>query len=180
MLPGVAQERRKIVIGHAGEVGQQTARGVYGFRAPQAIFQAHLLRQWQGSILEIGAGLGQTAYFAHKFGLGPYSIVDIPMSNGAQRMFLGLTLPEGAAQILDTAELPAADIVFNADSLTEMDRHTAERYVDHIKRTAKVFLSNNHEFNTFRVLEVGDLVKHCASRQACYLRPGYVVEVFHF
>jgi hypothetical protein len=163
-----------------GEVGLKSTRGIFGFRVPQALYQAHLLKQWPGSILEIGAGFGRTAYFAHKFGLGPYSIVDIPMTNVAQRLFLGMTLPEGAVRILDTSELPAADVVFNADSLTEMDRETAERYVDHIKRTAKVFLSINHEYNAFRACEVGDLARHCVSRNAYYLRPGYAMEVFHF
>jgi hypothetical protein len=156
-------------------------RGIYGFRALQAIYQAHLLKQWPGSILEIGAGLGRTAYYAHKFGLGPYSIVDIPMTIVAQRLFLGMTQLADEVQIFDTSDpLPIADVVLNSDSLTEMDRDTAERYVDHIKRTAKVFLSINHEANGFRVLDVGGLAKYCVSRQAYYLRPGYVVEVFHF
>jgi hypothetical protein len=35
-------------------------------------------------------------------------------------------------------------------------------------------------FYDFRVFEVGDLVKHCTSRRPYWLRPGSVVEVFHF
>jgi hypothetical protein len=183
-----------------GEVGVGTSRGVISHRPLGALYQAYRLKQlslkYGPRVLEIGAGLGRTAYYAHLLGLGPYSIIDLPMSNVAQALFLGTVLgdrmirlsnePRSGSkgiEILDPAamrELADVDMVLNADSLTEMDRADAERYADFIIRRCKVFLSVNHEVNPLRVSEVGDLAKHRVSRHPYWLRPGYVEELYVF
>ena len=44
--------------------------------------------------MEIGAGMGRTAYYMCKFGLSDYTIVDLPMSNVAQAAFLSRVMGE--------------------------------------------------------------------------------------
>ncbi len=43
-------------------------------------------------VLEIGAGLGRTAYYAWRAGIRHYTIVDVPLTAVAQADFLGRTL----------------------------------------------------------------------------------------
>jgi hypothetical protein len=67
------------------ELGLQSRRGVIGFRAIQALYQAWRIAQIAGGkpdfkVMEIGAGLGRTAYFATLFGLKRYTIIDVPLS----------------------------------------------------------------------------------------------------
>jgi hypothetical protein len=183
-----------------GEAGLGTSRGVISTRALGAIYQAHRLKQLSRKygcrVLEIGAGLGRTAYYGNLFGLTPYWIVDLPMSNVAQALFLGTAVGDRKVrlsdeqrsgsqeiEILDLSmiqELSDVDIVLNADSLTEMDRIDAQAYVEFIIRRSKVFLSVNHEFNPFRVSDIGDLAKYRVSRHPYWLRAGYVEEVYVF
>lgn len=77
------------------EVGLATSRGVLSFRAIQSLHQAYriaeLVRKNPGArILEIGGGLGRTAYYAWQFGIRDYTIIDLPLTNVAQGYFLGL------------------------------------------------------------------------------------------
>ena len=81
------------------EYGIPTSRGVISHRAVQALYQAWRLSQLRaftkgGKTVEIGAGLGRTAWFASLFGLNDYTIVDLPMANVAQAYFLGRALGE--------------------------------------------------------------------------------------
>ncbi len=132
----------------ADEFGMQTSRGIATFRAVQAIYQAWRLRTladvFGRKILEIGGGTGRTAYYARRFGLTDYTIIDLPMTSVAQATFLGRTLgPDSIALAGESAsrgqvriETPSwflktherFDIVVNVDSLTEMDQHHAARY----------------------------------------------------
>lgn len=55
---------------HEGEIGVQTPRGIASYRAICALYQAYLIKDSVKGIknprvLEIGAGLGRTAYFSH-------------------------------------------------------------------------------------------------------------------
>jgi len=80
---------------YPNEHGILTSRGVVSHRAYHGIYQASLLktlaRYFGDRILEIGAGLGRTAYYAIRFGLRNYTIVDLPLANVAQASFLGMT-----------------------------------------------------------------------------------------
>ena len=56
------------------ELGLATSRGLVGFRALQALYQAWRIKQIAGKqsafkVLEIGAGVGRTAYFANVLGI---------------------------------------------------------------------------------------------------------------
>ena len=95
---------------YPGERGLLTAtRGVASFRAIQALYQAWRLRELSRGqndfrVLEIGAGLGRTAYFAQALGMSDYTIIDIPLTNAAQGYFLGRTL--GPDNIVLFGEIP--------------------------------------------------------------------------
>jgi hypothetical protein len=180
------------------EIGLATSRGVVSYRAVQALFQAWRIaelvhRRPAARVLEIGAGLGRTGYFAHLFGLRDYTIIDIPMTNVAQGYFLGRTLGEEAVSLYledrpglrilpPTAFLEANDrydLVVNVDSLTEMAPDTARAYCKAIKARAGTFLSINHEHNPFTVSDIcAELGMVADSRTPYWLRRGYVDEVF--
>ena len=184
------------------EFGLSTSRGILSYRVPQALYQAWRIKQLvrgieNPRILEIGAGLGRTAYYVHELGIKDYTIVDIPLTATAQAYFLGRAL--GETQILLDGE-PAAgssqkikictpqtfmdgnakyDLIVNVDSLTEMDFSTAKGYWQKIKASTNLFLSINHEANPFRVqdLMADDSPELDVSRGLYWMRRGYVEEV---
>jgi hypothetical protein len=186
----------KVPNPYRGEYGLASRRGVVGFRIPQALYQAwRIARLLEGTkhprVLEIGGGLGRTAYYALAFGIRDYSIVDIPVSSLAQGYFLGRTLgadcvslfgeprPADAVKLLSPAEFMQGseryDLIVNVDSLTEIGRKAADQYWREILNRADRFLSINHEANEFTVAQLIVPVK--ASRSPYWMRRGYVEEV---
>ncbi len=183
---------------YPNEVGLKTSRGVASYRAVQALYQAYrvaeLLRDRPNArVLEIGGGLGRTAFYAHQFGLRDYTLIDLPMTSVAQSYFLGRVLGPDAislfgedrpgiriqppAVFLDAAD--RYDLVLNVDALPEMAADTATAYCQAIKARADIFLSINHEYNTLTVRELcARLSMHAESRMPYWLRRGYVDEVF--
>jgi hypothetical protein len=153
------------------EFGIVTSRGIASYRAIQALCQTWrsktLLNRMNGKrLLEIGAGLGRNAYYAVRFGIENYTIIDLPITQVAQGYFLGRTL--GGETISLSGEMSPAqirirspdwlfknaetfDLVINVDSLTELDKATADSYVRYSKEQAKAFWSMNHEYNLFTV-----------------------------
>lgn len=182
----------------AGEFGLVTSKGIATERVFQAIYQAILLRKHAASTcLEIGGGMGRTAYYARQMGIR-YSIVDLPMTIVGQALFLSSTLGEDAIWMIGDSEprgdritlLPpselhtvgAVDVVLNVDSLTEMGEKTAADYVRWISKNAGTFLSINHEANHFTVRQVVEALypKSGRSRHLYWMRAGYVEEEFTF
>jgi hypothetical protein len=182
---------------YPGELGLKTRRGIVGFRAIQGVYQAWRIAQIASGrtgyrVLEIGAGLGRTAYYASCFGVTDYTIIDIPLTTAAQGYFLGRTLgadrislpgesPVQPLRILAAHELETLagpfDLVFNADSWTELSPDIAKRYWDFAWKVSSRILSINHEFNPFTVrsLYVGDPAI-TAVRYPYWMRNGYVEE----
>jgi hypothetical protein len=187
-----------------GEFGLSTERGVASLRVPHALFQAWRLKQWTnlidgGKVLEIGAGMGRTGYYAHRFGIHDYTVVDLPLANVAQAIFLGQAL--GPDKIWLPGDPPGSekkirlvppehfagmdeqfDVVLNADSLVEMEKQTALQYFNFAGRHAKVLISINQETYGFRVNELPDMcgmLSDCL-RQPYWLREGYVEETYFF
>ena len=181
----------------SGEVGVKTSRGIASLRAVYALYQAARLAQCAKLIgghrcLEIGAGAGRTEYYCWQFGLRPYTIVDLPMALVGQACFLAATVGpdniwlfgEDGPRSDDVVRLVPPhwlfagdehfDLVLNVDSLTEMSRSYARRYIAFITKRAKFFLSINHESNEFRVY---DLLPGMF-RFPDPLRTGYVEEWF--
>lgn len=184
------------------EHGLGTSRGVVSYRVPQALYQAWRIRELvkgieNPRILEIGAGLGRTAYYAYELGIKDYSIVDIPITAASQAYFLGRTLGENNIHL--DGELPqelsrkiklmnpqtfmnknkSYHLILNADSLTEMDLSTAKAYWQKMKSSTSMFLSINHEANSFRVQDLiaDDLPNIEVNRCPYWMRRGYVEEL---
>jgi hypothetical protein len=153
-----------------GEIGLFSSRGIISYRSIQAIYQAwRVYRLVKGNrdarIVEVGAGLGRTAFYAAQFGLHNYTIVDLPLSSVAQGYFLGRTLGPGTIRLYKEqrsgiAILPPPvflnsddryDLVLNTDSLTELEPQTASAYCEAFRDRANIFLSINHEVNPFTV-----------------------------
>ncbi|MBN9378547.1 MAG: hypothetical protein BGO14_08615 [Chlamydiales bacterium 38-26] len=187
------------------EHGLLCSKGVISYRVPQALYQAWKIKQLVKNIknpriLEIGAGLGRTAYYARLMGIQDYTIVDLPLTAISSGYFLGTTL--GADQILLKGESQTDaknrikiinmsdfidgheiyDLVLNVDSMTEMDPQIAKKYWKKIERCTNKLLSINHEINPFRI---SDLINSNNSsidstRSPYWMRAGYVEEVIHF
>ncbi len=172
--------------------GLKTSRGILDYRSLQAMYQAsRIMRLKPRRVVEIGGGLGRTAAFSHLMGAERYTIVDIPLTIVAQALFLGLTF--GEEQIRLSGEIDGGqpiqlllphefgetsyDVVFNADSMTEMRREDASSYAEIIKERGKPFLSINHEFNKFTVRDLFDTPFH---RYPYWARKGYVEEIYSF
>lgn len=184
------------------ESGLATSRGIATFRSAQSLYQAWRIARLVAAkagprIVEIGPGLGRTAYYAYQMGLRDYTLVDIPLSGAAQGYFLGRVL--GASQVRlhgETGAAPVtivppsvfldgndrADLVVNVDSLTEMSRSVADAYWRRIHTGTSAFLSINHEHNAFTFRDLLNAAGHAgqASRTPYWLRRGYVEELVHF
>lgn len=180
------------------EYGLSTWSGIASHRALYAIYQAWRLislpMRYGSKVVEIGAGLGRTAYYARKMGISSYTIVDIPETNVSQANFLmrvlgsenvtlaGEAEKEGTVRIMPTSwfleEQEKFDLMLNADSFTEMPLETAESYARAFVERCKVLLSINHEANFFTVRSFEPLEGRCIGRFPWWLRPGYVEEIF--
>ena len=171
-----------------GEFGLASSRGVISYRAVHAIYQAWRVRQLaRGRVLEIGGGLGRTAYYAWRLGVRDYTLIDLPMTGVAQADFLGRSVDvelfgeatAGGVRILAPAafleQSDHYDLVLNVDSLTEMAAETAQAYCDAAAARGRLLLSINHEVGRFRARDMfkGALL----SRAPYWLRRGYVEEL---
>lgn len=185
-----------------GELGLTTRRGVASYRAIQALYQSWRLLQLfsfcgEKSIVEVGPGMGRTAYYAFRAGVTDYTTIDLPLGMVGQACFLGAALgPEKIClpgdddnlgreriKLLFAGANPARtfSVALNADSLTEMPLNTARKYVVWIKRNTSFFMSINHGQNLFSVTEIAAEagLRHSATRPYP-MREGYLEEVFDF
>jgi hypothetical protein len=180
------------------ELGLRSKRGIISFRTIQALYQGWRISQLTrgNRVLEIGAGLGRSAYFARMFGVSDYTIIDVPLTNAAQGYFLGRVIGEDnvalggeadkrAVRIVPSTDLEALDdkydLIVNVDSWTEMPVTTARIYWDFACEHRTRVLSINHEFNPRTVRELyRDHTGIHASRHPYPMRRGYVEEVISF
>jgi len=182
--------------------GLKTRTGVLTYRDIQALYQAFRIKAILGvtkghRVLELGAGLGRTAFYARSFGISDYTIIDLPLTNVSQAHFLGTAI--GSEQITLFKEecrsdsiriMPPSfffddnpdetfDLVVNVDSFTEMDPSLAFAYWEEIKHRTPLFLSINHERNPFTVRDVvGPRIAGRSHRVPYWMRRGYVEELF--
>jgi hypothetical protein len=185
------------------EFGLNTDRGVCCLRSVFAIYLAYRIKQLTShianpKILEIGAGLGRSIYYARRFGIVDYSSVDLPFPSGALQAYFAMrTLGEenvalsGEASRRSTVKImtPADflntpehyDLIVNMDSITEIGPVAAKRYWDKIETSCSTFLSINHEVNPYRVREFARSPSVTSySRHPDWLHPGYVEEKMTF
>jgi hypothetical protein len=184
------------------EYGLVSGRGIVSYRMPQALYQAwRISKLVEGvqnpRVLEIGGGLGRTAFYARQFGIRDYTIIDIPVSSLAQGYFLGRTLGEDTVSLFGESAsddrikiMPPGffldgteryDLVVNVDSLTEIGRAAADQYWSVIQSRAGKFLSINHEANEFTVAQlIAEAKQARTSRMPYWMRRGFVEEVVEF
>lgn len=185
-----------------GEFGIRTKRGILGWRTIQSLYQVVRIYELLNGkisgakILEIGAGLGQTAYFMYQMGNRDYTIIDIPMTNVAQEYFLGRVIGEervsfvGEESVKDMKILPfymlpdlekeRYDLILNVDSITEMNVDSQQNYWSYIQRHTSLFFSINHEQNPHTVRELYQATGTKVHRGICPIRRGYIEEVAYF
>jgi hypothetical protein len=188
----------------SGELGIRTSRGLASYRAIHALYQTYRISQelnakTNRSVLEIGPGMGRTAYYASQAGLRDYTTIDLPLGVAAQACFLSATLGPDAIWMIgdnpadadtkirllpNTFPLPEKDfgLVLNVDSMTEMDAASIPVYAGWIASHAETFLSINHEANTSTIADLGRrFFSSAATTRAPYwMRIGYVEETFRF
>ena len=188
-------------------IGLLSSRGTVTYRAIQALYLAFRLENTLksigkngGSVCEIGAGLGRSAFYANKMGLKNYTLVDIPITLMAQGYFLMRSLGEDAVvlpgetspsrnkiRLMHSEDFFASsesyDLIANVDSLTELGPKLAARYLQSISRKTSTFLSINHEVNSSRVnklLDREELGEFNISRYPYWMRNGYAEELISF
>ena len=183
------------------ELGLPSKRGIISFRAVQSVYQGWRIAQLAKgnpdfAVLEIGAGLGRTTYFARLFGVKNYTIVDVPLTNAAQGYFLGRVMGDEQVALGDEAgkrnvriaaspdleNLDGAfDLIVNVDSWTEMPADVAQRYWDFARKAGCTVLSINHEVNSHAVRELYKYeIGARALRYPYPMRRGYVEETIIF
>jgi hypothetical protein len=191
---------------YPGEFGLKSSRGLINHRAIFAVYQAWRLSRWargndHARVLEIGAGSGRTAYYARQLGLRDYTIVDLPLTNVAQANFLGRVLDPSLLLLSDERDVASQngririfgpswlerseetfDVALNADSITEMDCRHAIAYFEHLASHADVFISINHEANSFSAKDLPTYsgISHDPLRYPYWLDESYVEETFLF
>ena len=122
------------------------------------------------SILEIGAGLGRTAYWAYKFGFKRYTIIDIINTGILQAHYNFCALgPDNVVlpgehdvgqflKIINNNEYDTLhekfDIIANFDGLTEYGIETAQKYFDRFHNLSEKFISINHTYNSYTVSDL--------------------------
>lgn len=186
------------------EWGCATRRGAVAYRAVQALYQAWRLRQLSAfaggtKTVEIGAGLGRTAFYASRFGTTDYTIIDLPLANVAQAYFLGRALGPDCLVLEGEPDRPGPqvriknpawfhgnherfELALNADSLPEMGADEMDRYWDQLTRRTTVFASINEEALKVRVADLPDRAHTPVKtlRNFSPVRKGYVEEIFFF
>ncbi len=182
-----------------GAFGLRTTRGIASFSAIQAIYQAWrtlslLAGCAEKSVIEIGPGMGRTAYYAYCAGLTNYTTVDLPMGIVAQACFLGAALgpekiwlpgdderlAEGRIKLLVAGQRPdqTYGLTLNADSITEMPLRAALDYMNWIHRHSRLFLSINHDENLFTVAQISTKWFTLAERRRYPMADRYMEEIF--
>lgn len=173
---------------YPNEFGLRTRRGIMSYRAAQAMYQAWRIKQLVSgidnpSVVEIGGGLGRTAFYARAMGITRYTIVDVPISLVAQGYFLGRVLGTGPPVRLQAppeffSASDTYDLAVNVDSLTELDLRIAEHYITALAARSKALFSINHESNGFTVQQL--TAQYNPSRIPSWNRRGFVEEVVTF
>lgn len=201
----------------AGLFGLAAGDRVVHVRSACAVYAACRIRDWLAEragtpledcrIGEIGPGIGLVPTLLGTLGARHLVLVDLPELNAMQAYFLSQSLPshrlllfgepapaDGATvrimpdfEFLDGSP-PRLDLLFNQDSLPELDLPTVRRYLDRIPQACRYFLSINQET---RVPEgtplaggfLPSMLRDAAGYRSLYRMPawcraGYLEEMF--
>lgn len=149
---------------------------------------------------EIGGGLGLTAMYARRLGLGRYTILDLPITCLLAGHYLLHAVGKDnvalygenrssniAIEVLPYREctnLPSKNygLVLNQDSLPEIADNLVLEFLDQVTRIGSgLFLSINHEY--FYPRTVKNFISASGGfreiyRSKCRVREGYLEEVY--
>ncbi len=73
-------------------------------------------------VIELGGGLGKTAFYALKFGIPSYTLVDIPMTLVAQANFLGRQFDPNTISLANEPEIRQDQDPTALNRLVQYDR----------------------------------------------------------
>jgi len=138
----------------------QSRRGLFHDRDLHAQYAAWSMREFAGkgaSVCEIGGGAGKAAFWATRFDLGSYVILDLPHINVLQGYYLlktlskdkvqlfGEKLSEPVVKVLPHFEKESFgknqfDMVFTQDSLPEINHDNAVEYIEWASRVSRKWL----------------------------------------
>jgi hypothetical protein len=172
----ISQIEHRLGIGIAhpavlgGLFGLDTSRGILELRHFYAIHAVWRMRKILGnrddiSVCEIGSGIGITAHFAHRIGIGKYTIFDLPYVAVMAGYYLIKSLPQAEVVLygekadqnktaiglypywhFDKAEDKCFDLTLNQDSFPEIDADLVNSYLELMPHKTKgFFLSINQE-----------------------------------
>lgn len=199
-----------------GLFGLAAGGGVVHVRSTTAVYAAlriqRALRDREGRpleqsrVCEIGPGIGLVAFMLGRLGARELTLVDLPELNAMQAYFLAQALPNHplalfaepappspALRIMPDFEFLSGstgrfDLIFNQDSLPELDLETVRRYLDLIPRGCRLLLSFNQETRVpvgtppgaafLPALLPDSQQVRCLERSPSWLRAGYVEELF--
>lgn len=201
----------------AGLFGLAAGDRVVHVRSACAVYAACRIRDWleertgrplgDSRIGEIGPGIGLVPTLLGHLGARQLTLVDLPELNAMQAYFLHQALPShrlslfgepcpaaGASiRIMPDFEFldgpgPALDLLFNQDSLPELDLPTVRRYLERIPLACRYFLSINQETRVpestplaggfLPSLLRNDARYRCLQRMPSWCRAGYLEELF--
>ncbi len=193
-----------------GWLDQRTLDAAYAaFRIQQLVSDRQQYDRPEGSVCEIGPGLGWTAYYAFRLGVRRYTLVDLPIMNVLQGYCLIKALPQanvvlpgepvetGQPQIricatrdFDELDLGAVSLFFNQDSFPEIGQANLRRYLVAIGNVPGArLLSINQESEGKSNESEKQMIVHRQIEAAGgfrqdyrfphWLRSGYVEELFH-
>jgi hypothetical protein len=149
-----------------GLIKVRAGSGLFHDRDLHAQFAGWSMREIAGpnaTICEIGGGVGRAAYWAQRFGLGRYTIIDLPHVNVLQGYYLLKSLPTDQVRLYGESfgnprvtvwpyfekhriASGEADIVFNQDSLPEIHHAAALDYIAWARKVSRRwFYSINQE-----------------------------------
>jgi hypothetical protein len=158
----------------AGLHGVAVGDRVVHVRSACAVYAALRIRDWLADregrtlgdcrICEIGPGVGLVPAALAGLGAREMLLVDLPELNAIQAYFLAQARPGHALSLFGeppaadgptvrivpdfeflAGDVPRCNLIFNQDSLPEIDLHGVRRYLDRIALTTKYFMSINQE-----------------------------------
>jgi len=200
-----------------GLFGLAAGGGVVHVRSTTAVYAALRIQRAlrdcerrpleQSRVCEIGPGIGLVAFMLGRLGARELTLVDLPELNAMQAYFLAQALPNHPLALFAEPDPPPGpalrivpdfeflsgstgrfDLIFNQDSLPELDLETVRRYLDLIPRGCRLFLSFNQETRVpvgtppgaafLPALLPDSQQVRCLERSPSWLRAGYVEELF--
>ncbi|MEO0370026.1 MAG: hypothetical protein AAF231_01085 [Pseudomonadota bacterium] len=174
-------------------------RGIFCERHFDSMYVAHRLANLDvRSCVEIGGGSGYVAFFARRYGVKTYSIVDLPTVSATQYLILGGSLGAGEVGLFPDQNQPitlvpstapdqvdwSVDCVLNVDSLPEMPPSVGQMYLNFARKAGMVLSINqesrvsNGEERQHSVSELAEKDFNRESRVPYWMRTGWVEEIY--